>query len=431
MATSYAGYMGKVVELDLTTREVREYPWTDEDRRKYIGGKTMAAKVLDTMLTGREEAFSEENPLIISTGPLTGTGAPCSGRLSISALSPQTGIVASSNCGGTFGYFLKKAGLDALIIRGKCDQHTWIEIDNGRFEFHSADEDGLWGLKATPSQQRIKELLEQKWGAPRSFGQMVIGPAGENLVLYSGIISDERAAGRTGLGAVMGWKNLKAIAVTGNHEIMVANPEKAAEWNRKFFRALRTHPLTGKQLPRMGTAGLVSPMQMRGMLATRNFSAGRFDGFDKGFLDGTAHGFPVAADHLRVPVQSGAVPAPVRGRAAAAADQSGAVSVAEQFVCFRYVVRGGGSPQILLSGAVVVFAVAAVLGVFSKQNGLERPKLSAVNIAGLALMVVGLVMNFLAARIADMFAREGKDVSPLVRMAGVMVCGVGAALVFI
>ena len=93
--------------------------------------------------------------------------------------------------------------------------------------------------------------------------------------------------------------------------------------------------------------------------------------------------------------------------------------------------RGGGSPQILLSGAVVVFAVAAVLGVFSKQNGLERPKLGAVNIAGLALMVVGLVMNFLAARIADMFAREGKDVSPLVRMAGVMVCGVGAALVFI
>ena len=73
MATSYAGYMGKVVELDLTTREVREYPWTDEDRRKYIGGKTMAAKVLDTMLTGREEAFSEENPLIISTGPLTDT----------------------------------------------------------------------------------------------------------------------------------------------------------------------------------------------------------------------------------------------------------------------------------------------------------------------------------------------------------------------
>ena len=273
--------MGKVIELDLTTREVREYPWTDEDRRKYIGGKIMAAKILDSLLTGHEEPFSEENPIIISTGPLTGTGVPCSGRFSISALSPQTGIVASSNCGGTFGYYLKKAGLDALVIRGKCDQHTWLEIDNGRFEFHSADDDGLWGLKVTASQERIRELLEQKWGASRRFGQMVIGPAGENLVLFAGIASDERAAGRTGLGAVMGWKNLKGISVTGNHEITVANPQKSKEWNKKFFRTLRAHPLTGKQMPRMGTAGLVSPMQMRGMLATRNFSAGQFDRFDE------------------------------------------------------------------------------------------------------------------------------------------------------
>ena len=281
MATSYAGYMGRVVELDLTTRTSREYPWTDEDRRKYIGGKIMAAKILDSLLTGHEEPFSEENPIIISTGPLTGTGTPCSGRFNISALSPQTGIVASSNCGGTFGYFLKKAGLDALIIRGKCDQHTWIEIDNGRFEFHSADDDGLWGLRVTSSQELIKELLVSKWGGSRAFGQMVIGPAGENLVLYAGIASDERAAGRTGLGAVMGWKNLKGISVTGNHEITVANPQKSKEWNKKFFDTLRTHPLTGKQLPRMGTAGLVSPMQMRGMLATRNFSAGRYERFDE------------------------------------------------------------------------------------------------------------------------------------------------------
>ena len=281
MTTSYSGYMGKVVELDLTTRTSREYPWTDDDRRKYIGGKIMAAKILDNLLTGHEEAFSEENPIIISTGPLTGTGVPCSGRFNVSALSPQTGIVASSNCGGTFGLFLKKAGLDALVIRGRCDEHAWLEIDNGRFTFHSADDDGLWGLRVTPAQERMRDLLERKWGARRAFGQMVIGPAGENLVLYSGIASDERTAGRTGLGAVMGWKNLKGISVTGNHEITVANPRKNTEWNKKFFQTLRTHPLTGKQMPRMGTAGLVSPMQMRGMLATRNFSAGQFDRFDK------------------------------------------------------------------------------------------------------------------------------------------------------
>jgi len=281
MPTSYSGYMGKVVELDLSSQTTREYPWTDEDRRKFIGGKIMAAKILSDLLTGHEEPFSEENPLIISTGPLTGTGVPCSGRFNISALSPQTGLVTSSNCGGTFGLFLKKAGLDAIIIRGKCAEHTWIEIDNGRFTFHSADDDGLWGLNVTPSQERMAALLEEKWGAKRKFGQMVIGPAGENLVLYAGVASDERAAGRTGLGALMGWKNLKGISVTGNHEITVASPEKNKAWNKKFFNILRNHPLTGKQMPRMGTAGLVSPMQMRSMLATRNFSAGQFEHFDK------------------------------------------------------------------------------------------------------------------------------------------------------
>ena len=280
MSTSLGGYMGKVIEVDLTTRTVAEYPWTDDDRRLFIGGKIMAARILDKLLDGHEDAFSEESPLVISTGPLTGTGAPCSSRFNVSALSPQTGIIASSNCGGTFGYFLKKAGLDALIVRGKCDSHTWMEIDNGRVEFHSADEDGVWGLRTSDAQSRIRELLEEKWGAKRAFGQLVIGPAGENKVMYAGIVSDERTAGRTGLGAVMGSKNLKGITVTGNHVIRVAKPEKCKAWNKKFYNILRTHPLTGTQLPRMGTAGLVSPMQMRGILATRNFSAGRFGDFD-------------------------------------------------------------------------------------------------------------------------------------------------------
>ena len=280
MATSYGGYMGRVVEIDLTTQTVSDYPWTDEDRKLFIGGKIMAARILDKFLTGNENPLSEEVPLVISTGPLTGTGAPCSGRFNISALSPQTGHLASSNCGGTFGLFLKKAGLDALIIRGACPEHTWLVIENGDVTFRSADEDGLWGLRATPAQDRMREVLEEHWGAKRAFGQLVIGPAGENLVLYSGILSDERAAGRTGLGAVMGFKNIKGIAVTGNHEIKVFKPEKAKAWNKKFFDILRNHPLTGRQLPKMGTAGLVSAMQMRGILATRNFSGGRYEDFD-------------------------------------------------------------------------------------------------------------------------------------------------------
>ena len=280
MATRFGGYMGRVVLVDLTSQTVAEYPWTDEDREKYIGGKIMAAKVLSDHLTGQEQPFSEENWIVVSTGPLTGTGAPSSGRFDLSCISPQTGILTSSNCGGSFGYHLKKAGIDALILKGRCSKHTWLEIDNGRFTFHDADEDGLWGLKVTEGQEKLESLLVKQWGARRAFGQLMIGPGGENLVLYSAVLSGERAAGRTGVGAVFGWKNLKAIAATGTHEIRVAHPEKNEKWNQKWFQYLRRHPLTGNQLPRMGTAGLVSAMQMRGMLATKNYSAGRYDQFE-------------------------------------------------------------------------------------------------------------------------------------------------------
>ena len=280
MATKFGGYMGRVVLVDLTGQTVEEYPWTDEDREKYIGGKIMAAKVLSDHLTGQEKPFSEENWIVVSTGPLTGTGAPSSGRFDLSCISPQTGILTSSNCGGSFGYHLKKAGIDALILKGRCEKHTWLEIDNGRFVFHDADADGLWGSKVTEGQEKLEALLVKQWGARRAFGQLMIGPGGENLVLYSAVLSGERAAGRTGVGAVFGWKNLKAIAATGTHEIRVAHPEKNEKWNQKWFDYLRKHPLTGNQLPRMGTAGLVSAMQMRGMLATRNYSAGRYDQFE-------------------------------------------------------------------------------------------------------------------------------------------------------
>lgn len=276
--TKYAGYMGRVVRLDLTTRKVTDYPWTDADRELYIGGKMMAARILSDHLSGKETAFSEENLMIITTGPLTGTGAPCSNRFNISAISPQTGIIASSNCGGNFGLYLKKAGYDALIISGRCAEHTWIEIENGRFTFHNADE--LWGLTATPAQQRLQELLDAGRGRKVKCGMLSIGPAGENLVKYSAVISGERAAGRTGMGAVMGWKNLKAITAAGNHEITIHDPEKAKQWNKKWVEYIRSHPLAGNQMPRLGTAGLVSAMQMRGLLSTKNYQFGQFERFE-------------------------------------------------------------------------------------------------------------------------------------------------------
>ena len=120
MATSYGGYMGKVMLVDLTAQTVSEYPWSDRERELYLGGKIMAAKILYDNLTGKEKPLSEENLVVITTGPLTGTGAPSSSRFNLSTLSPQTGFLTSSNCGGTFGYYLKKAGYDALILKGRC-----------------------------------------------------------------------------------------------------------------------------------------------------------------------------------------------------------------------------------------------------------------------------------------------------------------------
>ena len=273
MASIYAGYMGKVVLVDLTTETVSEYPWTDEQRELYLGGKIMAARILCDHLTGKEQPFSEENWVVISTGPLTGTGAPSSARFNISALSPQTGILASSNCGGSFGFHLKKAGFDALILKGKCNGRRWLEISEDKFVFHDAQD--LWGLKTGECQEKLAALTGKK-----SFGKLCIGPAGENLVKYAGIMSDERAAGRTGLGAVLGWKGLKAITVTGTRTVPVYDREKTQAWIKKWFSYLQSHPLTGSQLPRMGTAGLVSSMQMRGLLSTRNYSAGQFEHFE-------------------------------------------------------------------------------------------------------------------------------------------------------
>ena len=275
MATKYGGYMGRVMLLDLTAQKAEEYPWTDEQRQLYIGGKIMGARILCDLFTGKEKPLSEENLIVITTGPLTGAGAPSSSRFNMSTLSPQTGFLTSTNCGGNFGYYLKKAGLDALIIRGKCSEHTWIEIKNDKFTFHNADD--LWGMRVGECQAALKA----KFRANQKFGCMCIGPAGENLVKYAAVISGERAAGRTGVGAVFGWKNIKAITVAGNKKVYIKEPEKAKRLAQSWSRYLRSHPLTGNQLPRLGTAGLVSSMQVRGMLSTRNYQKGRYDHFDK------------------------------------------------------------------------------------------------------------------------------------------------------
>lgn len=279
MNTIYGGYMGRVLLIDLTNDKVEEYPFSDEERRLYIGGKTMAAKIIKDNMKGDEKAFSDDNLLVITTGPLTGSGAPSSSRFNISTLSPQTGYLTSSNCGGSFGYYLKKAGLDALILKGHLKKPSWIEIFNDRVTIHDGSD--IWGMKTSEVQSALDEKLRLPNGRVRKNGKICIGPAGENRVLYSCIVSGERVSGRGGTGAIMGYMNIKAIVAGGNREVVVKDKEKMVKLCQKWFRYLRKHPLTGSQLPKLGTAGLVSAMQMKKILATKNYSQGQFADFEK------------------------------------------------------------------------------------------------------------------------------------------------------
>lgn len=268
MSTKYGGYMGKVLKIDLSNRETSQYPWSDKDRELFLGGKIMAAKIIFDNVKKGTESFSKDNYLVVSTGPLTGTGAPASSRFNISTLSPLTGLLTSSNCGGSFGLYLKKAGYDALVITGKSETPVWIEITEEEVKFHDAAD--LWGKTTSATQ----ELLG------KNRGKIVIGPAGENQVRYAGIFSEERAAGRGGTGAVMGSKNLKAIVAYGNKRPAINAPEKTKEIFKEWVSMLRNHPLTGEQLPKLGTAGLVSLMHNRKILATRNFKHGQYKDFE-------------------------------------------------------------------------------------------------------------------------------------------------------
>lgn len=264
----YGGYMGNVLKIDLTRQTTELYPWTDEDRKKYLGGKIMAAKILYDLLDPSVEPLSEDNIVVISTGPFTNTGAPASSRFNVSSISPLTKLITSSNCGGNFGMMLKKAGYDALIITGRSDDQIWIELNEKDIVFHKAD--SLWGMNV----EEVQEAL------PKRSGKLVIGPAGENLVKYAGLFSQERTAGRGGLGAVFGYKNLKAIASFGTCKPMI-NSDKTKELYKKWIKRIRKHPLTGTQLPKYGTAGLLTVMHHNKILATRNFKHGKFDGFER------------------------------------------------------------------------------------------------------------------------------------------------------
>jgi aldehyde:ferredoxin oxidoreductase len=270
MATNLGAYAGTVLRIDLTTSEVTEYPWTDDDRRMYLGGKVMAARILYDLLLPGTDALGPDNTIVIATGPLNGTGAPSTARFDVSALSPLTGALGTSNSGGSFGTYLKKAGVDALVITGRADAPMWLEVTEDGVLFHSAE--AVWGKRTSEAQNALRDAVGRKCGT------IVAGPAGENLVPYAALVSDERVAGRTGMGAVFGSKNLKGIAAHGERKAEPASKDAFRAHVKKWTASLKAHPVAGDRLPKYGTAGFLGKMDKIGILGTRNFKTGSFEG---------------------------------------------------------------------------------------------------------------------------------------------------------
>jgi len=255
--------------VDLSSEKTEPFPVSGEYFEKYLGGKTLAARLLLDLMPQGLDPLDPQAVIIINTGPLNGTGAPSSSRFNMSFKNVLTNGIASSNCGGIFGIMLKRAGYDGLIITGKAALPSMIEILDGKISIKSAIE--LWGLDTEKTQEKL----------PSHYGKFVIGPAGENLVRYASVVSGERIAGRCGGGAVLGSKNIKALTAYGTRMPTVNNPEKFSRYIKKWTSFIRNHPMTGYALPHYGTMGLVNKANASGALPTRNFMYGFYEDADK------------------------------------------------------------------------------------------------------------------------------------------------------
>jgi len=266
------GYMGKILRVDLKNESDRIESLDEKVAFLLLGGKGLGIWLLYKSTQAHVDPLSPDNPVIFATGPLTGTLAPNSRFCSI-AKSPATGAVDDSYCGGFFGPELKFAGYDALVVLGQCSNPTVLVIDDGDVRFESAQ--GIWG-KSTFDTERI---LKNKLG--KDFKIVEIGTAGERCSPIAGVFSEGRCAGRGGIGAVMGSKRLKAVAVRGKHPVRVCDPQKFEKMTWIAYRALRMNEVTVRSLPEFGTSNILLTINETGALPTRNFQTGRFQGADE------------------------------------------------------------------------------------------------------------------------------------------------------
>lgn len=261
MVTSYNG---EVLRVNLTERTINTEPLDMEKAVKYIGGRGLGTRMLLDEGCAAVEPLSPENKLIYITGPMTGTAVPTGGRYMVVTKSPLTGMIACSNSGGVWGAILKYAGWDAIVVEGKADAPVYLEINDHEVTLHDASD--LWGKKSLETESILKERHT-------GYSVLNIGPAGENQALLAAIMNDgDRAAGRSGVGAVMGSKNLKAIVVKASKTQIDPHDVDALRTAAvDCIKKLRANGVTGEGLPTFGTAVLVNIINNIGAMPTKNW----------------------------------------------------------------------------------------------------------------------------------------------------------------
>jgi aldehyde:ferredoxin oxidoreductase len=246
------GWVGKILKVDLSTGKIETEP-TESYVDKYLGGRGLGVRLVYDNYKPGTDAFDPGNPLIFSMGPLTGTAMPSSGRTDVTALSPLSNFRAKSNFGGYWGPEAKFAGFDHIVITGKAEKPCYLWIKDGRVEIKNAEH--LWGKDTFETQS----LIQHELGDPE-IKVVCIGPAGERLVRFASLITDVAAsATRTGTGAVMGSKNLKAIAVRGSGSVGVARPKELIDFSIAINQEIRQHPAC-QELSNWGVVRFVAMM---------------------------------------------------------------------------------------------------------------------------------------------------------------------------
>ena len=270
----YKGYNGKYIRVDLSKGEIKVLDLPDDLIENYLGGNGFGTKILWDEVPSEVDALDPENRLIFATGVLTGTLWPSSGRLEVISKSPLTGIYGDANAGGFFAPELRFTGYDMIVFQGKAEKPVYLWIKDEKIELRDAKH--LWG-KDTPTTQRMirEELGDEKIKVAS------IGPAGENLVRFACIVvTENRALARAGMGAVMGCKNLKAIAVRGTKGVFIDKPEEFKTAATLARKDIKEHEFTEGE-HKYGTAGLVNIVNEVGRFPTRNMQAGHFEEADK------------------------------------------------------------------------------------------------------------------------------------------------------